>query len=243
MKKMKFNLLLWCFLISPGSQLFSQKIDGVYFGYIVSERNALILKSSESSLTGTVYLNKMETCIFAGTILNNLLTGTVRLANGKEIVLEGELVNNSLIVKLSSNGIPSKKEFLNKISSSAKYNINKLFTEKQDPMLFGRWETIKETDSNGISIKDGKVVLEFDGSGIEYVQIINLPDKLKEIGASLNYNPHKRIEMRWTTDGSKLHSTMKLPQGEKSDYGFYVVKSDTLSIYATNGAVTIYKKK
>lgn len=238
-----FKFILSLLLILHGLQSFSQKMEGVYFGYILSERNALVIKSNGPSWTGSIYLNKTESLNVVGTIKNNLLTGSIRLSTGKEIFLQGELIKSSLSIKVSADNMPGIRHLLNKISSNEKYNMDRLFSQQYDPMLFGRWETIKEFDSYGISTEGGKVVLEFDSNGYESVQIITLPEKFKDVGSSSANNPFKRMEFRWSTEGNKLYSTMKLLQGEKSDFGYYAIKSDTLYIYATNGAVTLFKKK
>ncbi len=237
------HTLLFILLVASPMKIFSQKLNGIYFGEIVSKKNALVIHDSSGFAIGFLYLNKSDRLNFSGTYNNGFLKGSIRLPNSSEFLLEGQLEKNLLKLIFSDNNGKKNKGLLFKVSSKAKLNVDYLFSEQYNPMLLGRWESIKHFERDGTESSDGKTAYEFESNGRGYSQLVALPkDFAPKSDGPPGFNPYKKLEMNWSTKEKELTVSLQFHERESTGNFDYLIRGDTI-ITNTNGYVTFYKRK
>lgn len=230
-----FCLLFLC--IAPS--VHGQRIGGVYFGEIISEKNALVIRESEAGLTGLCYLDRTNKLNFTGTYIDEQLKGVIQLKDG-EVVVEGHLENGSLKLTymLYEQG---KTTSLVKFSSNDRYKISNVFSDNHDPMLVGKWETVKHLDKNGKDVTDGKAVLEFEAGGRQTLQATTISSKFAG-KMPPGFDPHKKVELTWYTEGPKLYTSVNGLSRQLTSAVIYTITKDTLVFYGEN-FTTFHKRQ
>lgn len=240
MKVLEFISLSGLLLVGSNETTLAQKIQGIYFGELISEKNTLVISSSGSELTGACYLNKTDKLNFSGTYNDKLLKGTIKLGDGTDVVLEGHIEDGTLKLNYSVHD-EQKSTSLVKFSSRDRYDADDVYSDNHDPTLVGKWHCVQHTDVNGVTAPpDGKLVIEYLSNGIETMQLITVPAKLRA-QAPPGFNPHKKVEFTWLTDGTTLSSSIRVPQGNiPSGSVNYFVKKDTLFVRGAKGWIDVY---
>jgi hypothetical protein len=237
MRALRFIALLVLICSSNGTTL-AQKIKGVYFGDLISEKNTLIIKASGSELTGACYLNKTDRLDFSGTYIDGHLEGSIQLQDGSNVTLEGRIEDGSLKLNCLINN-EHKSTSLVKFSSNERYDLNDVYSDRHDPLLVGKWETVKAIDKNGVIVSHSKSIEEFESNGRLTTQVITLAPELQgQVPSGLD--PHKKVELTWYTEGTIL--TRTVINGRYPASLPYAVKGDTLIVYAAKNTV-FHKRK
>lgn len=231
------NLIIFFALLTQPFSLVAQRLEGVYFGKLISERNALLIKKvSQEDVVGSVYLNKDKKIDFTGKYTGHLLEISLPLQEGNLLVLQGRIERGKLIFHSLSRKSEEELMALYKVTSKANISIEDLFSEMHDPLLLGKWENIKSFSKNGEQrVSENKVSQEFDLNGLGLYQMKNLNmDIFKGNENSI------RQEIRWSTERNELVIVFKLT--DEMVRSTYSIKSDTLIIKDTGGAVSFYKR-
>lgn len=238
------RILLLAFFLQ-GAFLSAQKIDGVYYGEIVSPKNVLVVSVQGDKVNGIVYLNEKDSVNLKGEHADRVLTGKIRV-DGKKIELSGTPERNAMWLVILPD---TSRRFLNKISNKVSYKISKLFSSTHDPMLSGRWELIKSVDKFG-NESDGKNSVTYDLSGNSVVQIIKIPSNVRRNEFMTDTQLlSMRMPGKWETLGDDLVETKMIGPNEMISHSRYIVRKDTLFIYLNNrgeqpdkGCATFKKK-
>ncbi|MBS1682402.1 MAG: hypothetical protein JST48_11870 [Bacteroidetes bacterium] len=219
---------------------FSQKIDGVYYGKIVSDKNAMVVTENGSRVSGVIYLNEKDTINFSGSYLDNVLKSSVRLKDKSELTLIGHFKYNSMWLVVLPD---SDQRFLNKVSRKTSYKISKLYSDHMDPMLLGRWESMRYVKPDGtVSIDNGKIASTYYDNNRMNVQILSIPRNAKKDNSITDSRLlSQRLEYYWETNGNEL--TEKPNSFNLNWVGKYIITKDTLIKYGNRGGYTIYKKQ
>lgn len=240
MKVLEFISISGLLLVGSNETTLAQKIQGVYFGELISEKNTLVISSSGSVLTGACYLNKTDKLNFSGTYDDKLLKGTIKLNDGTDVALEGHIEDGTLKLNYSIHD-EQKSTSLVKFSSKDRYDADDVYSDSHDPVLVGKWHYVEHTDVNGVTAApDSKIVIEYLPNGIETMQMITVSAKVMAKSPP-GFNPHKKVEFTWLTDGTTLSSSIRVPQGNiPSGTVSYFVKKDTLFVSGAKGWINVY---
>lgn len=230
MKYLLFYLLTVVFVNS----CFCQKIDGTYFGEVITSKNIIIIKKNKSGVTGTIYLDVSTKIDFLGTYENHLLKFSIHYPGLIEMNIEGNLDKNLLKLTVDSSHI-KKLKIVCKIDSKTNVEIQDMFSDKNDVRILGRWSLIKNIDRYGEiwQTSESKNIPQynFQAKGISYVQFVNV---------SLEYS-FPKIDLTWSTQKDKL--TIRLNASGEIFINSYLINTDTLIMKDPSGAVGYYKRK
>lgn len=238
MKVLKITSLLVLLIAGLDIETLAQKIKGVYFGNLISEKNALIISSSGDELTGLCYLNKTDKLNFTGSYIDKQLKGTIVLQDGSQVSLEGYLENGYLKLTYVMNNQQMSTSLV-KFSSSNRSDPEDIYSERHDPSLVAKWDFVRQVEKDGSISSAAKLILEFEPNGRKTSQVISVPPEfLNKLPAGAN--PYHKAEFSWHTDGGKLSSAVRTTKGEMGGGTLpYSVNNDTLTIYGTKSS-TVY---
>ncbi len=244
-------LIAMLLTVAPG-WLLGQKLDGVYTGRLITESNALVLRSTGEVVIGNVFLTEYEKFTFLGTVEGDSLKATILVPGGSEVVVVGRCYKDSISLDLYSNESP-KHTSLTRVSSKPNYNLRKYFGGHdpfRDPLLVGKWNIVKNISVEGKESTSRQYYYEYLSNGLMKFDMAGIMSQLQD-----DYRKHggtKKIELdermmpesTWQTSGQKLiiDSEIDLFGSGHLEYT-YSIKNDTLTLINFKGGKEIMKRE
>ncbi|MBS1487676.1 MAG: hypothetical protein JST43_08805 [Bacteroidetes bacterium] len=223
----------------------AQKIDGVYFGEIITPRNALFIESNNGLLKGSLYLNDNEKLEVTGSIGGDTLQLDIRQTPLAILSLRGELKEKSIKLFYLSGGKKNTKEVF-KISDRLRINIKDLFSEKYDALLLGSWVNIESVSRHGTITKDkNNCIITYSLHGNGRFKAINFPVQVSDDLLTVDIDwetKNDELTQVFTkdvvVDGKMIERIVQPPVVSK-----YKFKNDTLILMYPSGGQEWYKRK
>lgn len=217
-----------------------QYFDGVYLN---DYKNAVVISSKDTILTGTIILGQTQRLPFFGSSFGKSFSGVVVTKEGESLRVKGTLSGDSLSLEIIV-GRETTYEILIKISNNPKFNLDKYYSnplETHDKNLIGKWVVVRLTDPTGRNIMKRRYQYEYLESG----KLINDKNEVKALLNELNQG-HAPLNLEvnipdfeWIADGHKL--IIKSEWGEMSET--YRFQNDTLIITNERGGSEFLLRK
>jgi len=226
---------------------YGQKIQGIYVGNILSDRNVLLLAMDKNAqVTGIIYLNRNEHLNFKGTYAKPQLRGLIVIDAIKSISIEGNLKGNNLhITFIDSVGI--RMCYAHKISPKASVDIDELYSDKYDFLLLGQWITFRKNDPYGNNITEhATLTYDLGLRGRGTAAIGDLPAVIATSDGVLSTTgmAPPNWEIDWETQNGTLHVTNLVHNLSVDNVYDYYIKNDTLiTKLHFNGNTVLWKRK
>jgi hypothetical protein len=218
----------------------SQDFTGVYFGRIISSRNALIMEKKDTIITGYVYVNENEKLILQGTARKKEMTGKIRLTDSTEVTITGTEEKHSFRIQVTTVSGETWVSYLNKLSAKTRYNVPELFTTEFDPLLYGTWESLSDVYPNGKK-GTGKSRDEYFKDGRGRTQLLKAPEGVTS--STLHRSgPFPILDFVWQSKGETLSVTWTAANRGFSGTYRYSIRGDTLVI-VDRGIVSSFKRQ
>jgi hypothetical protein len=246
---MKYLCLLSLFAVSAFA-CYGQKIQGVYVGKILSERNVFVIEADGSHLKGALYVSEKEKFIFSGTYNRPQLKGTLILDSSKNILVKGSLEGYFLTLSFPDTSKMGSRT-LHRVSSKIKVDITDLFSNQHDMLLLGAWISFKQTDASGKDITNGTMIREYFLQGRGEGRLTGAPPTVSRNFSSAEVATVMAVRwpIRWETHKGLLDQTEDhAPSGSRINATVhftmsYSIKNDTLVTTSPNSNLTYWKRK
>lgn len=229
---------------------YSQTINGVYHGSLVTEKNLLYIEETDGGPFIKIFFSEKESIQVFGEFSDGKLTFSLPQNEGKDLIITAELNNDPthLNIEFELDGNTYKTVF-EKIESP-KRNLEKTWFDKPtdtsfDPKITGKWIHYLTTDNTGEALKDHILtkkpyVTEFSEKGIVLYDLQLIRDVFKESGYTNSLDYTKIPKATWfTSENNSLTITV---DGVSLTY-LYEASSDSLKLFTNTGYTQYYVRK
>lgn len=229
---------------------YSQTINGVYHGSLVSDKNLIYIEETDHNPFIKIFFSEKESIQVFGEFSEGKLKFPLPQNEGEDLIISAKLDNDPTLLNIEFELDGKTYQTVFEKIESPKRNLEKTWFDKPtdtsfDPKITGKWVHFLTADSTGRALKDNPLtrkpyITTFSEKGVVVYDLQMIRDVFKEHGYFEPLDYTKIPKATWFT--SPNNSLTITVDGTSLTY-LYEVSSDSLKLLSKTGYTQYYIRK